>query len=176
MRFKWFVLPFIVALACLSLLSCAKEKEKEPEVREETVTSYPGGEKQVTELVKGRETTKTIIKSFEYYETGQKKKEFSHKDNHYFGAWTFWYKDGKVLAEGSFEDKTLNPAAGVGKGKYYWPSGSPMILLEPDRENNATVVVAVYDEAGNSYQPEKQPPELKEKIKAVLDRWVNGEI
>lgn len=166
-----------VILISFSFILSGCSKKPEPSApKEKTLSTYPSGAKKVTALVREKESTRIKIKSFEYYESGEKKKEYDHLDNLYFGQWTFWYKDGQKLADGRFVRKAVNPAKGIGNGMYYWHNGKPMIKLESRDNKSKPVVVAVYDESGKQYTPENQPEGLRYQIRETLERWEKGEL
>lgn len=164
-------LPIILLLILTVFSGCARKDS------EEVISTYPGGEKRETAIFSGKKPNRIKLKSFEYYETGQKKREYHYKDNHYYGEWTYWYKDGSTIAGGFFDTKVLNPHKGTGSGTYYWPSGKEMIQLEVKMNNNKKVSDVIYrNESGAAYNDENLPDELKEKIQSVLVRWDKGEI
>src|SRR6266540_1962161 len=141
MKIRLLLLSFLLIVI---FTGCAREKE-------EVVSSYPSGARKQTGIFKGEKPNRAQLKAFEYFETGEKKKEFNFKDNLFFGPWTFWYKNGKKLAEGVIEAKTVDHQNAVGTGNYYWPSGARMIELKPKPDKSGSDVVAIYDESGKSY-------------------------
>lgn len=160
-------------LLCIALLvasGCSRDG------KEEVISSFPGGARKMTGIFQGKEPNRAQLKGFEYYESGEKKKELSFRDNHFYGPWTFWYKSGKKMAEGVIEAKTLDHQAAVGSGTYYWPSGAKMIEISTNREKSASEVTAIYDEAGRQYTVANKPPELAEKIKDLLEKWEKGAV
>lgn len=192
---KWYVqvmTKFIVAVALVVLFLPGCKKKSSEEVppqssesttteesvsgKEEVLSTYESGAKRETGIFRGKDTNRVQLKGFEYYETGERKREFSYKDNLYYGRWTFWYKDGKVMAEGNFTEKVLDPDSASGSGIYYWPNGQKMIEIETLDPVKGATVVAVYSEAGRKYRPRKEPPELREKIDALIKKWQDGEV
>src|SRR6266571_355194 len=157
---------FVLALLLLFVFisGCAREKE-------EVISSFPSGAKKQTGIFRGEKPNRAQLKAFEYYESGERKKEFGFKDNHFFGPWTFWYKDGKKAAEGIIEVKALDHQNAVGTGTYFWPGGAKMIELKPKPDKSGSDVVAIYDESGKAYTAQNKPPELAAKIKTLLEKW-----
>jgi antitoxin component YwqK of YwqJK toxin-antitoxin module len=169
---KKIIFPIILFAIFIVFLGCEKKD------REEVISTYHTGEKKETAIFEGEKTKRRKLKSFEYYKTGEKKREYNFKDNHYYGPWTYWYKDGTTMAEGVLSEKTLKPFKGIGRGTYYWPGKRKMIELEVNvnsgkgRESK----VVYYDWTGNSYSNDNLPSELKENIRSVIARWEKGEI
>ena len=160
----------LVPLLLITLFGgCTREKE-------EIVSTFPSGAKKETGIYQGKKPNRSRLKSFEYYETGERKKEFSLRDNHFFGPWSHWYKNGKKLAEGSVAIKTMDHQKAVGTGTFYWPGGARMITLGANADKTATEVTGIYDEAGKFYTVKDCPPELSAKIKGILDKWEKGEL
>ena len=161
---------FLSVFLILFLLSaCSRHSE------EEILSRYPSGKKLETGIFIGDSTKRTRLKSFEYYETGERKKEFAHQDNHFLGPWTFWYKNGKVLAKGNITVKTMTHETAIGSGTYYWPGGGTMIEITPSADGQSTMVSKIHDEQGKSYLSDAAP-ELSHRIKQLLDQWQDGTI
>lgn len=165
----------LIAIVSIGILFGCSRKAGGPSA-EEVLSTYPDGSKKVTALFETNDSGKKKLKSFEYYRSGEIKKKFSHKDNLYFGPWTFWYKKGMKFAEGTFDEKTIDPNTGTGSGKYYWPDGSVMIRIEKGQESEQSVVTALYDQKGNRYDPENEPEALRVKIQSILEQWHNGQL
>jgi len=171
----------ILALMMLLLVagtSCKKQEEKHILLPgEEVISAYPNGKIRETAFFEGSEPNRGKLKSFEFYITGQKKKEFNYRDNHYYGPWIYWYKNGKIMAEGIFDEKTLIPGEGTGRGIYYWPDGKKMIELDVrSTGKERTAHVTYYDGAGNVYTNENIPEKVKGKIRLTIQNWENGKI
>ena len=165
---KKFNLLLILFLILIIFPGCTKKD------REVVTTKYPTGEKKETTIFKGEKPDLQKIKSFEYYRTGEKKREYSYKDNHFYGPWTYWYKKGNIMATGVINKKTLTPAKGTGSGTYYWPGGEKMIEIAVNKRNELTFTY--HDEAGAAYSDDDLPEEIKEKIQSVIARWEKGRI
>jgi hypothetical protein len=163
----------VVLAICLSL-SITAACNRSPE--EEVLSKYPSGKKQETAIYEGKEGNRARIKSFAYYESGERKKEFSHKDNHFFGPWTMWYKNGEKIGTGNIEVKALDHRSALGSGTYYWPGGAKMVEIALNKERSAADVVAVYDRKGTRYSAATCPPALKNEIRGILDGWEKGEL
>jgi hypothetical protein len=103
---KKMVVSPLLLLAFLIITGCAG---KEPE---EVVSKHPDGAKKETAIFTGEKQDRVKLKSFEYYETGEKKRAYHHRDNEYFGTWTYWYRDGSLMAMGFFDEKTGEPGKG----------------------------------------------------------------
>ncbi len=163
------ILPALLIILLLS--GCTRIE------REEIISTYPGCQKKVTAIFLINDTEKTKIKSFEFYKTGMKKREYNYKDDHYYGDWTYWYKDGTVAAKGLFNEKTKEPFKGIGKGTYYWPEGKKMmtITIKKKKETKESSIV-YYDKSGNSYFNENLPTDLRDNIHLTLSMWDRGEI
>ena len=163
-----------VVAICISVLSITAACSRSTE--EEVLSKYPSGKKQETAIYEGKEGNRARIKSFAYYESGERKKEFSHKDNHFFGPWTMWYKNGEKIGQGSIEVKTLDHRNALGSGTYYWPGGAKMVEIALNAERSAAEVVAVYDRKGTRYDSATCPAPLKEEIRGILDGWEQGKL
>lgn len=159
-----------LCLIFLSLNACVKKDE------EVVIKTFPTGEKKETAILREKGRKKLRIKSFEYYKTGEKKREYNHKDNLYFGPWTYWYKDGSVIAEGIFDQKTSRPGKAVGSALYYWPNGEKMLFLKVEEIDGDSNITEYYDESGNSYTDDTISEDLKEKIREVITDWTKGDI
>jgi antitoxin component YwqK of YwqJK toxin-antitoxin module len=158
-------------LAIVIIAACSREGS------EEITARYPGGKKKETAVFQGKVPERKRLKSFEYYETGEKKKEFSYRDNLLSGPWTYWYKNGKKFGEGRIENKAINLSMVTGKETYYWPNGNKMLEAETEGGRLKPGTTAVYrDQQGQAYTDRGRPKELIEKSKALLDRWERGEI
>jgi antitoxin component YwqK of YwqJK toxin-antitoxin module len=167
---KAWLLICIFPLISILPYGCAKKD------REEVISTYPSGEKQETSIFQGEKPNRRKLISYEYYRTGEKKRAYHYKDNHYFGPWTYWYRNGGIMAEGTFFAKTLVAHEGKGKGIYYWPDGGKMMNIESKIKDDGKSNVIYYDKNGSAYSNEDLPQELKEKIRSVIDRWEKGEI
>ena len=144
---------------------------------EEVTSTYPNGIKKETAVFQGKGVEKARLKGFEYYESGERKKEFTYRDNLLSGPWTYWYKNGKKLGEGVIENKAINLSMVSGKETYYWPNGVKMLEAETAGGALKPGTTAVYrDEDGKSYSDKERPKELIEKSKSLLERWERGEI
>ncbi|RII25645.1 MAG: hypothetical protein CXR31_13835 [Geobacter sp.] len=144
---------------------------------EEVTSVYQSGKKKETAVFQGKSTEKARLKSFEYYESGEKKKEFSYQDNLLSGPWTYWYKNGNKFGEGKIENKAINLGMVTGKETYYWPNGVKMLEAETEGGGLKPGTTAVYrDEQGKIYTDKGRPKELVEKSKKLLERWERGEI
>jgi antitoxin component YwqK of YwqJK toxin-antitoxin module len=161
---------FLLFLILLSFTAC---KKKDPEV---VIKTFPSGEKKETALLREEGQKKFRIKSFEYYKTGEKKREYNHKDNLYFGPWTYWYRDGSVMAEGMFDQKTNRPGKAVGSALYYWPGGGNMLFITVRNNGEDSNITEYYDESGNAYADATIPEDLKKKIREVITDWTAGKI
>jgi antitoxin component YwqK of YwqJK toxin-antitoxin module len=120
---KKLVVSSLLLLVFLIITGCAR---KEPE---EVVSKHPDGAKKETAIFTGEKQDRVKLKSFEYYETGEKKRAYHHRDNEYFGTWTYWYRDGALMAMGFFDEKTGEPGKGIGSAVYFWPAGGKMLKL-----------------------------------------------
>ena len=163
-----------VACMILIFLSLLGGCSRQP--AEEIISRYPSGKKLETGTFTGDKNNRSRLKSFEYYETGERKKEFAHQDNHFFGPWTFWYKNGKIIAKGEISEKTMTQETAVGSGTYFWPGGAKMIEVSPAADRHSTLVKRVFDEQGQSYPPDKAPADLNNRIKEILEQWEAGKI
>ena len=162
------------ALACLMIIFLLSGCTRGP--KEEVVSRYPGGSKLETGVFVGEKSNRSRLKSFEYYESGERKKEFAHKDNHFFGPWTFWYRSGAVFAKGEITVKTMTQENAIGSGTYYWPSGGKMVEMGTSADKQSTVVNSLYDEKGNRYSLQTAPADLAKRIKELLDQWHAGKV
>lgn len=160
-----------ILLLCIILVAGCTRGPKE-----EIVSRYPGGNKLETGVFIGEKSNRSRLKSFEYYETGERKKEFAHQDNHFFGPWTFWYRSGSVFAKGDISVKTMTQENAIGSGTYFWPSGGKMVEMAPSADKQSTVVNSVYDEQGNRYAPQAAPADLTKRIKEQFDQWYAGKV
>jgi antitoxin component YwqK of YwqJK toxin-antitoxin module len=161
----------LIASILISTAACSSKTV------EEVTSSYPSGKKKETAIFQGKGTEKARSKSFEYYESGERKKEYSYRDNLLSGPWTYWYKDGKKFGEGIIENKAINLTMVTGKETYYWPNGVKMLEAETAGGGLKPGTTAVYrDETGKEYTDKGRPKELIEKTKAILERWERGEI
>ncbi len=158
----------ILSLILLIFPGCAKEDS------EVVTTKYPSGEKKETTIFRGEKPDLQKIKSFEYYRTGEKRREYSYKDNHFFGPWTYWYKKGNVMAEGVINKKTFTPGKGTGTGAYYWPDGEKMIDIAVTASNE--LAFTYYDKTGVAYSDDDLPEVIKKNIKSVIAKWEDGDI
>lgn len=163
-----------VVCMILILMSLLSGCNRQP--AEEVISRYPSEKKLETGTFTGDKPNRSRLKSFEYYESGERKKEFAHLDNHFFGPWTFWYKDGKVCAKGDISEKTMTQETAVGSGAYFWPSGGKMIEMAPAADRHSTLVKYVFDEQGHAYPPDQAPPALSKRIRELLDQWQAGKI
>lgn len=145
--------------------------------KEEVVSSYPSGKNKETAVFSGKEPNRARIKVFEYYETGEKKKEYSHQDNLFHGPFTYWYKNGKKLCDGLIENKAINLGMVTGKETYYWPNGVKMLEAETSGGKIKPGTTPIYrDETRKEYTDKERPKELIVKSKGLLERWERGEI
>ncbi|WP_243372289.1 hypothetical protein [Geotalea sp. SG265] len=167
-RYKLLLVAFAAVILCVA---CTREG------REQVTSTYPGGNKKETAVFHGKGTEKSRLKSFEYYESGQKKKEFSYRDNLLSGPWTYWYKNGHKLGDGVIENKAINLGMATGKETYYWPNGIKMLEAETEGGGLKPGTTPIYrDEAGQTYSDKGRPKELVEKSKLLLERWERGDI
>lgn len=143
---------------------------------EEIISRYPSGKKLETGTFTGEKASRARLKSYEYYESGERKKEFAHQDNHFFGPWTFWYKNGKVFAKGEIIEKTMTQESAVGSGTYYWPDGGKMIEMTPSADRHSTMVKSIFDQQGKAYPPDKAPADLTQRIREQMEQWETGKI
>jgi antitoxin component YwqK of YwqJK toxin-antitoxin module len=142
---------------------------------EEVTATYPSGKKKETAIFQGKEGSRSRIKSFEYYESGELKKEFSYRDNLLSGQWTYWYRDGKKLGDGVISNKAINLSMVTGKETYYWPNGIKMLEAETEGGALKQGTTAIYrDETGKAYRDKDRPKELVEKSKNILEQWERG--
>ncbi len=163
----------VVALAALVLLASACDRKS----AEEVTSTYPSGHKKETAIFQGKGSEKIRLKSFEYYDSGEKKKEFSYRDNLLSGPWTYWYKNGKKFGEGVIENKAINLSMVTGRETYYWPNGVKMLEAETVGGGLKPGSTAIFrDEAGKEYTDKGRPRELVERSKGLLERWERGEI
>jgi antitoxin component YwqK of YwqJK toxin-antitoxin module len=172
MRISYVAFPLMLFSLLFALTSCTERQEPE-----EVVLKFAGGNKKETAIFRGEKPARAKIKSFEYYETGEKKKEYYRKDTYYFGAWTYWYREGSVMAMGIFDRETIDPSAGSGRVIYYWPGGGKMIdmdirYIKGQRKSKVTY----YDAKGTIYTEENIPPDLKKNIQIIITKWDKGRI
>ncbi len=172
------LLIFLVVLIALSSGGCNDPKNKLIlSADEEVISSFPGGEPKETAVFEGKEPNRLKMKSYEYYSNGKRKKEFTYKDNLYFGPWSYFYNDGTKMAEGVFDAKAIDPETATGHGSYYWPDGKKMLDLSVAEGNDKNAsVITYYDSKGTTYSESSVPPELKGKIKGILEDWIQGKI
>jgi len=170
-------LPVLMFSLCALMLFSACKRQPSLAPDEQVISKYPGGEIKETAIITGPKTNSVKIKSFVYYRSSEKKKEYSYKDNNYFGPWTYWYRNGSKLAEGTFDKKTLDPFTGIGSGTYYWPDGKKMMRITATTEKDKDILVAAYfDDTGKQYSNDDIPEDLKKKIVDIITRWDKGEI
>lgn len=144
---------------------------------EEVVASYPSGKKKETAVFQGTGADRVRMRSFEYYESGERKKEFSYRDNLLSGPWTYWYRDGRKFGEGVIENKAINLGMATGRETYYWPNGVKMLDAETVGGGLKPGTSAVYrDDTGREYTDTGRPRELVEKSRRLVERWERGEI
>lgn len=160
----------VLFLIFFSFSGCAKKDE------EVVIKTHPTGERKETAILRLEGKKKFRIKSFEYYKTGEKQREYNYRSNKYFGPWTYWYKDGSLIAEGMFDKETTRPGKSVGSAVYYWPNGEKMLFIKAVEESEGSNITEYFDESGNAYTNETIPDDLKEKIRKVIIDWTNGEI
>jgi antitoxin component YwqK of YwqJK toxin-antitoxin module len=165
-------ISYVLFFLIFTLIACSESTGPE-----EVVLKYAGGNKKETAIFRGEKPARVMIKSFEYYETGEKKKEYYRKDKYYFGAWTYWYGSGAVMAMGIFDSETIDPSAGSGRVIYYWPAGGKMIdmdirYIKGQRKSEVTY----YDAKGTIYTEENIPPDLKKNIQIMITKWDKGRI
>jgi antitoxin component YwqK of YwqJK toxin-antitoxin module len=161
---------FLLFIFFLLLAACAKKDE------EVVIKTYRSGEKKETALLREEGQKKFRIKSFEYYKTGEKKREYNYRNNKYFGPWTYWYKDGSVIAEGMFDEETTRPGKSIGSAVYSWPNGEKMLFIKVIEEGEDSNITEYYEESGKSYTDDTIPDDLKEKIREVITDWTKGKI
>lgn len=172
MKISYLAFSFILCAFLFVSISCSKKQGPE-----ETVLKFASGNKKETAIFRGEKHEKKKIKSFEYYETGEKKKEYYRKDKYYFGAWTYWYRDGTVMAMGIFDRETIDPALGSGRVIYYWPAGSKMIDMDVRfKKGKRESEVTYYNAQGTTYSEENLPKDLKKSIQILITKWEKGKI
>jgi antitoxin component YwqK of YwqJK toxin-antitoxin module len=172
MKISYLSFPLILFALLFAFISCSKTQGPE-----EITLKFSSGNKKETAIFKGKKPERIKIKSFEYYETGEKKKEYYRKDKYYFGAWTYWYREGSVLAMGVFDRETIDPALGSGRVIYYWPAGSKMIDMDVRFKKGERVsYVTYYDAQGTTYTEEEIPKDLKKRIQIMITKWDKGKI
>jgi antitoxin component YwqK of YwqJK toxin-antitoxin module len=163
---------FILIVATTFLFTaCVREGQ------EEVTSTYPSGKKKETAVFQGKDKERIRVRSFEYYESGERKKEFTYRDNLLSGAWTYWYKDGRKFGDGFIENKAINLSMVTGREAYYWPNGVKMLEAQTVGGGLKPGSTAIFrDEAGKEYADKGRPGELVEKSKTLLERWERGEI
>lgn len=88
-----------IALATLTMLSSCNRG------REEVVLTYPNGKPQIIQYVKGKGDNKKVVGDKYFYESGILRCERHYKNGNPDGKWTFNYVNGKLFAQGTFDDK-----------------------------------------------------------------------
>lgn len=167
----------ILTLAIFLFPSCTKGKDDFLSDEETVLSRYESGAPKETAVFAGSEPNVKKLRSRQYYETGQIKKEFHYRDNLYYGQWTFWYKDGKKLGEGFFKEKALNPSSATGRETYYWPNGIKMLEIDIREGKPDPGGMALFrDEAGREYSGKERPEGLLKKTSAILMEWEKGNI
>jgi len=157
---------FLYVFILLGLSACSKSSD------EQVLSTYPDGKKKETAIYVNKKPNQKMLKSFEYYQTGEKKKEFSYQDNLFHGPWTYWYKNGKKMGEGIIENKAINLGLSSGTERYYWPGGNIMLRSETVGGKLKPGTTAVfYDEQGKEFSDETRPDALVDKTRNVIDRW-----
>ena len=162
----------------LITVGCSKEpaghKLKEGEA---ALSHYSTGEIKETQFGKGIVGGYTIFKKYEYYPSGQVKKQYEFKDNHYFGPLHYYFADGSTFADGIVTSKSLEIFTAKGTMNYYWPGGKKMLAIDSRTERPEHIDEALYfTETGEVYTNEDLPEDLKEKILATLSDWQDGNI
>ncbi len=165
-------LTLLCLLFCLlCLVSCSTQGG------EEVVSRYPSGHRKETQIFTGSGSNKARLKVFEYYEGGEKKKEYNFKDGLFHGPFTYWYKNGDVFCRGMIENKAINLTMVTGTETYYWPGGKKMLAAQTVKGQMKPGTHFIYwDEDGKEYTEQTRPAALLEKTKAITDHWEKGEI
>lgn len=171
------ILPLMIFLLVTGT-SCKKQEEKDVLLPgEEVISRYQSGKKKETAIFVGETSNRVRTKVFEYYESGEKKKEYTHKDNLFYGPFTYWYKNGRIFCEGSIENKVLNLTMVTGQETYYWPDGKKMLEAQTVDGRMKPGTHFIYrDENGKEYTEETRPTDLLKKTKALTDKWEAGKI
>jgi antitoxin component YwqK of YwqJK toxin-antitoxin module len=162
-----------IIVLCLIFLSFSACSKKDQEV---VIKTYPNGEKKETAVLKEEKQKKVRIKSFEYYETGERKRQYHYRNNKYYGPWTYWYRHGSKIAEGVFDEETTRPGQAVGNALYYWPGGNKMLFVQVQEKGGDSNITEYYDISGNSYSDTTIPDDLKKEIRQVITDWTEGKI
>ena len=161
----------ILVIFLLVLIACGKKAE------EQVVSTYPDGKKKETAIYQGAKPNQKMLKSLEYYQTGEKKKEYNYQDNLFHGPFTYWYKDGKIFCEGYIENKAINLGLVTGRETYFWPNGVKMLEAETVGGKLKPGTIPIYrDEKGIEYRDEERPVDLVNRTKELTDRWERGEL
>jgi antitoxin component YwqK of YwqJK toxin-antitoxin module len=172
MKMKIRDINVIVLLVLLIFSGCAKKDE------ERVISRHPTGEVKETAVYGGEGEDEELVKSYEYYHNGNKKKEYHYLNSQYFGDWTYWYRNGSIMAEGRYDEKTLDPSSGTGSATYYWRDGKKMMDITSGRKEagKRESTVIYYDEDGRPFTDDNIPPELTSKIRTTIQRWTKGGI
>lgn len=98
---KTYTIHLLLALAT-TLFFCACKNE-----REEIISTWEDGTPQVVVKLKGKGDKAVKVSETRYYEDGtvQYEKLYAGKDSHPDGIWHYYYPNGKLFAEGKFDQQ-----------------------------------------------------------------------
>ena len=88
--FAIFIFTLIVLGACTA------------DLNEVVDSTYPDGSNKVVKYYENEADTQILIKEVGYYPDGKKQYEGGIDKDKRHGKWTYWYKNGNVWSEGSF--------------------------------------------------------------------------
>lgn len=85
---------------CIALVICILVMDSCKNEPKEVVRSYHfSGKPMVVDYI---DEDSNVVKTTEYYKSGQKKMEGTMKDGLRHGEWSYWYENGKLWSRGSF--------------------------------------------------------------------------
>lgn len=101
-----------LAFLLLGLAACNKPEPV-------TKSTWPDGSPKLVVFYMKENGTKTKVKEAQYYENGQMEYTGTFDpDGRRHGDWKYWYDNGNLWSEGTFEHGDR-----AGNKKVYWPSG-----------------------------------------------------